>query len=127
MDQGAVEKTSGWVVLAGVLILIAGIFNVIIGIAALDHEDYFSVNQLLFGDLEFWGWTWLILGALQVLTSFLLFARSTTGLVLAVIFLSINAIDHLVAVGAYPIWSLVVFALDIMILYGLMTNADEFE
>jgi hypothetical protein len=100
----AERRGAGWVAFAGVMFLIVGTFNVIAGVAALADDDYFKGNELLFGDLSFWGWSWITLGASQILTSYLIFQRSGSGLFLGAFLAGLNAIDHLVAVGAYPIW-----------------------
>jgi hypothetical protein len=117
---------AGWIAFAGVMFVIVGTFNVIAGVAALADDDYFKANELLFGDLSFWGWSWITLGASQILTSYLIFKRSGSGLFLGAFLAGLNAIDHLVAVGAYPIWSIIVMAIDFLILWGLLTNSDQF-
>jgi hypothetical protein len=122
----AERRGAGWVAFAGVMFLIVGTFNVIAGVAALADDDYFKGNELLFGDLSFWGWSWITLGASQMLTSYLIFQRSGSGLFLGAFLAGLNAIDHLVAVGAYPIWSIIVMAIDFLILWALLTNSDQF-
>jgi hypothetical protein len=122
----AERRGAGWVAFAGVMFLIVGTFNVIAGVAALADDDYFKGNELLFGDLSFWGWSWITLGASQILTSYLIFQRSGSGLFLGAFLAGLNAIDHLVAVGAYPIWSIIVMAIDFLILWALLTNSDQF-
>jgi hypothetical protein len=39
-----------------------------------------------------------------------------------VIFAAVNAIAQLGAMPAYPIWSLALFALDILVIYALMVH-----
>ena len=46
---------TGWPVFAGVLFVLAGIFHVMWGIAALANDDNFVTDELLFGDLSLWG------------------------------------------------------------------------
>jgi hypothetical protein len=120
------QRGGGWITFAGVMFMIVGAFNVIAGIAALADDNYFRSEELLFGDLKFWGWTWITLGASQLLVSYLIFKRSGAGLFLGALLAGINAIDHLVAVGAYPIWSIIVMTIDFLIIWGLLTNSDEF-
>jgi hypothetical protein len=127
VERASLERRgAGWISFAGVMFLIVGTFNVIAGIAALADDDYFRVDELLFGDLSFWGWTWITLGASQILTSYLIFKRSGAGLFLGAFLAGLNAIDHLVAVGAYPIWSIIVMTIDFLIIWGLLTNSDQF-
>jgi hypothetical protein len=120
------ERDAGWIRFAAVMFLIVGTFNVIAGIAALADHDYFKADDLLFGSLSFWGWTWLTMGASQILVSYLIFKRSGAGLFLGSFLAGLNAVDHLVAVGAYPIWSITVMTINFLIIWGLVTNSDAF-
>ena len=51
---------------AGVLFLLAGIFHVMWGFAAIARDDNFVADELLFGDLALWGTFYLVVGALQL-------------------------------------------------------------
>jgi hypothetical protein len=126
MERSSVDRGSGWITFAGAMFIFAGTFNVIAGIAALTDDNYFRTDELLVGDIKFWGWTWLTLGASQLLVSYLVFKRSGAGLFLGAVLAGINAIDHLVAVGAYPIWSIIVMTIDFLILWALLTNSERF-
>ncbi|MER7014749.1 hypothetical protein ABT324_25255 [Saccharopolyspora sp. NPDC000359] len=113
---------SGWLAFAGSLILLVGIFNVIDGLAALFRTDYFIVGegQLLVFNFTAWGVIWLVLGVLQVATGVgclyeMTWAR-TTGIVLA----ALCAIGHLAFLAAFPLWSLLVIALSVLVIYGLV-------
>ena len=55
---------AGWIGFAGIMLVLVGFFNVIDGIAAISDSKY-VVNQLLFSNLDAWGWFFLIWGALQ--------------------------------------------------------------
>jgi hypothetical protein len=109
----------GWRAFAGVMILVAGIFNCVYGISALANDDYFAADELLFGDLSMWGVFYLLVAAAQVITAFLVFARSGVGAALGIILAMLSATLALVSIGAYPIWSIVVMVVDGMIIYGL--------
>ncbi|GAA4614927.1 DUF7144 family membrane protein [Saccharopolyspora hordei] len=113
---------SGWLAFAGSLILLVGIFNIIDGFTALFRTDYFIVGegQLLVFNFATWGAIWLVLGVLQVATGVgclydMTWAR-TTGIVLA----SLCAIGHLAFLAAFPLWSLLVIALSVLVIYGLV-------
>jgi hypothetical protein len=124
--ENSAERRAGWITFAGVMFLIAGAINVIAGIATFTDDNYFRTDKLLFGDITFWGWTWLTLGASQLLVSYLVFKRSGAGLFLGGLLAGLGIIDHLVAVGAYPVWSITVIVVDFLILWGLLTNSDLF-
>jgi hypothetical protein len=119
---------SGWVTFAAVIAFVAGLYNVLSGIAAIAEDDATErVQEVLYGiDISAWGWFWLIIGALQLLTSYLIYVRSPVGLVLGVTWAVISAIFTVFIIWTFPIWGLVVLALDMLVIYGLTANADEF-
>jgi len=59
------------IVFASVLLMVVGFFNLIDGIAAIADSHFFIANaHYVIGDLRAWGWTVLLLGALQILVAF---------------------------------------------------------
>lgn len=109
------------------MILIAGVFNVIYGLAAIIEDDYFIADELLFGDLSLWGWIHLILGIAQVVTAMLIFGGSDFGAVLGIMFAGFNAIAALLDIGAYPIWSVIILVVDGLIIYALTVYGDALK
>jgi hypothetical protein len=111
---------SGWWVFTGVLLLIAGILNVIYGIAAIGNANFFEDNTaFIISGLKTWGWVILILGVLELVAAFSLFSGGEFGRWFGIFVASLNAISALLAIPAYPLWSLAVFALAIIIVYKL--------
>jgi hypothetical protein len=112
----------GWLTFAGILLLIVGLMNFIGGIGAIDDSKFFVANtEFVIGDLNTWGWVIVVLGAMQVLTAFGLFARSSFARAAGVGFASMNALAQLLLLPAFPLWSLALFTMDILIIYGLVT------
>jgi hypothetical protein len=110
---------SGWLGLAGT-------FNIIDGIVALSKSKFFTANATyIFGDLRTWGWIVLILGILQLVAAFSLFGGSELARWFGIATASINAIGQLLAAPAYPLWSLTMFAVDIIIIYALAVYAGH--
>ena len=110
----------GLIVFASVLLLILGCLNLIYGIAAIAHSHVFVANaQYVFGNLRAWGRITLILGALQLLAAAGVVAGNQLARWFAVAVLGLNAIDQMFFLPAYPFWSLVIIAVDVVALYGL--------
>lgn len=107
---------------AGVMFLIAATFNAVYGISALVNDDYFRADELLFGDLSFWGVIYLIVAATQLVTALLVFSRSAAGVVVGIALAMLNATITLLSIGAYPVWSIIVLAVDGLIIYGLTVH-----
>jgi hypothetical protein len=115
-----VEKGSGWLLFAGIMIVIVGVLNVIYGIAAIDNANFFVADQqYILSDLNTWGWVMLVLGALQVIAAFSIWSGGGFGRWFGIGVASLNAIAALLSIPAYPFWSLAVFTIDILIIYGL--------
>jgi hypothetical protein len=110
----------GLVAFASVVVAIVGIFNLIYGIAAVANAHVFVAGaHYVWGDLRFWGWVTLIVGALQLIAA----AGVLTGNQLArwygVFVVSLSAIAMMFFIPAYPFWALVIIAVDIVAVYGL--------
>jgi hypothetical protein len=117
VDEG---RGGGWLVFAGIILLVAGVLNVIYGIAGISKSHFFVANaHYVFSDLKGWGWITLILGVLQLTAAFSLFAGGTWGRVYGIAAASLAAIGALLSIPAYPFLSLALFALAIMVIYGL--------
>jgi hypothetical protein len=120
-------RGAGRVVFVAVLLLFVGTINIIYGIGALDDANVFVNDQrLVFDNLNTLGWVLIILGVIQITAGFSLFGGGTYGRVIGIIAGSIGAIEALLSVGgAYPWWSLGVFALCVYVVHGLIVFGEE--
>ena len=120
--RGPVDDTGeGWLAFAVVLLAIAGTLNIIGGIAAIGDSKFFVQDtEYVLGGLNSWGWTMLIIGIIQVLTGWGIYRRNQLARWIGVLALSLNAIAVLLFLPAYPFWSLSIFALDLISIYGLI-------
>jgi len=119
--SGRRREGHGLIVFASVLLAVLGCFNLIYGIAAVVHSHVLSGNaHYVLGNLQTWAWITLIVGALQLLSAAWLVG---TGNQLArwfgVVVIALNAIEQMFFIPAYPFWSLVIIAVDVVALYGL--------
>jgi hypothetical protein len=121
------SKGQGWAAFAATMVLVVGVFNVIYGLAAIIEDDYFVADELLFGNLSLWGWIHLIIGVLQVITATLIYAGNDFGAVLGIMFAGFNAIAALLAIGAYPVWSVIILVVDGLIIYALTVYCDALK
>ncbi len=122
------EDTSGdgWVVFAGTMLAMVGTLNVIDGIAAISKSTFFTENaRFIISDLNTFGWVVLILGSLQVLVALGIWAKTPGVRWVGVAVASVNAIAQLLFIPAYPFWSLTLFTLDILVIYGLLAHGKR--
>jgi hypothetical protein len=114
------ETLSGWWVFAGVLLLVAGVLNIIYGIAAIGDSKFFTENvTYIISGLNTWGWIILIVGVLELVAAFSLFSGGEFGRWFGIFIAALNAMAALLSIPAYPFWSLAIFALAIIIIYKL--------
>jgi hypothetical protein len=113
----------GWVLFAGTMLLMVGTLNVIDGIAAISDSTFFTENaRFVLSNLNTWGWIILLLGVTQVLAAFGIWARTPGVRWFGVAVAALNGIAQLLFIPAYPFWSLALFTLDILVIYGLIAH-----
>jgi uncharacterized membrane protein len=117
----------GWIFFAGLILIMVGGFNIIDGlVAAFKHTAYATPKgQLVVLNYTAWGWVLIVIGALQVLVGFALMRGSLFARIIAIILATISAISQIGFITAYPLWSILVIAVDILILWALILHGDE--
>jgi hypothetical protein len=96
------DRGENWATFAGIVFVILGIFNVVDGISALTNDNYFHVDELLFGSLSMWGTIFLVVNAVQLLTAMLILRGNILGAFTGITLAALNAVLALLSVGAYP-------------------------
>ncbi len=111
----------GWAVFAGVILLIVGSLNFMFGLAGILNDEVLTVGGqgVIIWDFETWGWIHLVVGAIMVLVSLGLFATQEWAAVLAIIFAAISAIAQIGLITAFPLWSILIIILDVLVIYNL--------
>jgi len=110
----------GFVLFASILLVIIGCFNLIYGITAIANSHVFVANaHFVLANQKTWGWITLIIGILQLLAAGGVLVGNQAARWAAVVMLGLNAIDQMFFIPAYPVWSLLIIAMDVVALYGL--------
>lgn len=112
---------SGWA-FAAVVIVVAGSLDVIWGLAALSDKEYFREGELLFESLQTWGWIYLVVGVIQLGIGALVFTGHGLGAALGMFGAFVGILINFVSIGAYPLWSCILIALNFVVLFQLATN-----
>ncbi len=120
-------RGAGRAVFAAVLLLIAGVLNIIYGIGSLDDANIFVNDQrFIFTNLNTLGWVLIVLGLIQLTGGFSLMAGNAYGRVIGIIGGSLGAIGALLSIGgSYPWWSLGVFVLCIYVVHGILVYGED--
>ena len=117
---------SGWATFAGVLFVLAGIFHVMWGFAAIGNDDNFVADELIVGNLTLWGVLYLVLGALQLLAAWWIAQSRRSGQRLGIVLAGLSAINAMFSFGAYPLWSATILVVDLLIIYGLSVHGSDY-
>jgi hypothetical protein len=118
---------SGFTLFAAVLMVVIGIWQVFAGIAALLRDTvYVSTPEYIYSfDLTAWGWTHLLLGVLIAVAGFGVVRGQVWARVVGILLACLSLIANFMFLPHYPIWSLVIIALDIVIIWALATYRRE--
>jgi hypothetical protein len=120
------ERRAGWVTFASVMLMIVGILNVIYGIAAIGDANFFVHDtRYIISGLSTWGWVTLVLGIIQLFAAASLWIGGLFGRIVGIGATGLSAISALLSIPAYPLWSLAIFALDIVIIHQIATRGTE--
>jgi hypothetical protein len=114
----------GGAVFAACLLLMVGVFNLIYGLAALIKGGtyfLFTDTAVTVFDLTSWGWITLIFGIVQIITAVGIFQGYLWARIIGIVVAVLNAAGQLAAMGTYPWWSLIIIAVDVLVIYALAT------
>ena len=118
----------GWVFFSGIMLVMLGAFSAIMGFTALFKDSYYWVssgNLLVKVDYTGWGWAHLILGLIAVAAGLGVMAGRMWARVLGIGFAVLSALVNIAFVAAYPLWSLTMIALDVVVIVALAVHGAE--
>jgi len=120
-------RGTGRIVFAATLLLILGVLNIIYGIGALDDANIFvDDKRFILSNLNTMGWVLIILGLIQLTGGWSLMSGNTYGRLIGVVGGSLGAIGALLSIGgAFPWWSLAMFALCVYVVHGILVYGDD--
>jgi hypothetical protein len=113
---------SGLIVFAGILMIVGGIWHALAGVAALLNDDLYvsTPNYLYSFDLTGWGWAHVVLGVLVAVTGGAVLKGLTWGRVVGIAVVVLSLVANFLFIPWYPIWSLLLIALDIAVIGALL-------
>ncbi|MBB5159785.1 DUF7144 family membrane protein [Saccharopolyspora phatthalungensis] len=117
----------GWVIFAGILLLLVGVVQLVHGIAAFSHSGT-AVTQtgtLVTVDLSNVGWTYLILGIVLAAAGIGVMFGRMWARVIAIILAVLSLLANIAFFTAYPVWSTIAIVLDVVVIYALVAHGRE--
>lgn len=131
-DAGPISEPSGaaigWITFAGIVMIVGGSFEILAGLAALINPDSFTgVDSILEQNAESWGWWHLLVGAVIVLAGFGVFTGNVLARIIGVIGATVSAIAAFAWLPIYPVWGILVIAVDIAVIWALTSHGRDIQ
>ena len=120
----------GWIVFAAIMMVLLGMFHVVQGLVALFNSDYFLVGSsglVVSMSYTAWGWTHVIGGIVVAVAGACLFTGQMWARVVGVAIAVVSAIVNIAFLAAYPVWSLIMIAIDVFVILALTVHGSEIK
>ena len=111
----------GWIIFAGTMMIMIGSFHIVQGLVAVFNDEFFVVarHYTFHLDVTAWGWLHLIFGVLMVVVGMGLFGRRSWAAVAGLMLAMLSAVLNFFFIPYYPLWAIVVIALDVWVIWAL--------
>ena len=117
----------GWIYFAGVMMVIGGALNAFYGLVAVLNDDWvvWQNSTAVFLDLTGWGWVHLVVGVIVMLCGFGVMTGNLFARTIGVIIAGISLILNFFALPVYPLWSIVIMTIDVLVIWALTAHGRE--
>jgi hypothetical protein len=122
------EPGSGWLFFAGTILGVAGFMRIFDAIWAFRYDGAVPENlegALLGTSLSTYGWIYLVVGLILVLSSVAVLSRSQFARWVGIIAGAIGAISAMWLMPFYPVWALTYVLLGVLVVYGLAAHGGR--
>jgi hypothetical protein len=125
------DRPTGWaayLVFAGVMLGLVGLFHVLAGLTALFQDDAYAVRPsglVVSVSYTTWGWAHLLLGVLAIVAAGLLLRGNPVGRVAAVAIAAVSAVSNFAFVSANPVWAVTAITFDVLVIYAVCVHGGE--
>jgi hypothetical protein len=125
-EEGFVmDKWQGWAFAGGMLMMVVGIFKAVSGVIGLFNDEWIvrGFDGYFFVDLSALSWWYIIVGVILLLAGWAVLVGRTWGKWVGMFALGVAIISELAWVPIYPVWSILLIVLYVLIIYGLFVAA----
>ncbi len=128
-DRGAPPTAwAGWVAFAAVMMFLLGSVQAVQGLVAIFDDGFYHVTDsglVVEVDYTVWGWVHLLLGALIIISGVGVLSGNALARAVGVLLAVGSALLNLLFIEAYPIWSVLVISIDVLVIYALTVHGRE--
>lgn len=118
----------GFTITAAVLMMVSGLWSFLEGLAAIIKGQFFVVlpNYVYSISVTGWGWIHLIVGALVFVAGVFLFMDKVWARIVGIALACISAVVNFLYIPYAPVWSVIVIALDVFIVWALLAPRTRY-
>ena len=118
---------AGFIFFAGVMMIVTGIFGAIEGLAAIIKNEFFVVspNYAFKVDASAWGWIHLLISIVLIFAGLAVFQGKLWARLIGIAVASLSAIANFFYIPYYPVWAILIIALDVFIIWALAAHGRE--
>jgi hypothetical protein len=113
--------TAGFVVFAGVMLMLIGTFHALTGLAAILENEFFVVGPRYAYELDVtaWGWLHLIYGVIVAVAGWQVFNGATWARIVGITLASLSAVANFFFIPYQPVWAILMIALAVLVIAAL--------
>ncbi|MET0789093.1 MAG: hypothetical protein ABWY33_07620 [Cellulomonas sp.] len=117
----------GLTVFAATMMILIGILHAVQGLVAVANDTFYVVGQEWVFELDVttWGWIHLVVGALVVVAGVFVLQGAVWARVVGVLVACLSLVLNFVWLPYYPVWSLVIIALDVAVIWALTVHGRD--
>ncbi|MFO0920476.1 MAG: hypothetical protein U0451_02280 [Candidatus Saccharimonadales bacterium] len=126
-DSSDVSGWIGWIYFGGLMMMLLGSIHIIAGLVALFDNDVILVgkNNVWLLDITAWGWVHLIAGIIVLMAGLAVMSGKMWGRVVGIVLGVLAAIANFAFIPVYPLWSILMFTLCVIIVFALVAHGAE--
>ncbi len=117
----------GWIGFASFMLVLMGTLHIIAGLVALFKNEILLVgpNNTWLLDYTQWGWVHILGGIIAIWAASSLAQGHIFGRTAAALIAFISAIINMAFVPVYPVWSIMIITIDILVIWAVTVHGDE--
>jgi hypothetical protein len=119
----------GWIAFAGIMMMILGALQAFYGLVAIVNDEWvlWGNGNAVVIDITAWGWVHLIIGIVVVLAGIGVLLGNVLARIVGIVVAAVSLIASFLALPLYPVWSLVVITLDVLVIWALVAHGSEMK
>lgn len=127
MQEQPSAAAAGWIMFAGVIMIIVGFFQAIAGFVGILEDEFYVVGReyVFQFDATTWGWIHLIVGLIVLVAGFGVFSGNVLARTVGVIGAAVSMISAFMWLPWYPVWAIVIIAIDIAVIWALTVHGRD--